>query len=191
MLCLTETQFEINGDTYMIESALERQFQIHSNSNLNKFKSIEYGYSREITILSNEDFNAISIFTLKKQFINTLISTALIYRSPKSPLPEFIDCLQYLVGKNINIFLGDFNIDAFEGVRVLKEVFSNYNLKVSEPTHLDGALLDPAYIKKSSENDKHVTSLVNYVYFSDHDAVKVQIRFKDNNQGGIDFNIND
>ena len=40
----------------MIESALERQFKIHSNSNLNKFKSIEYGYSREITILSNEDF---------------------------------------------------------------------------------------------------------------------------------------
>ena len=191
MLCLTETQFEINGDTYMIESALERQFQIHSNSNLNKFKSIEYGYLREITILSNEDFNTISIFTLKKQFINTLISIALIYRSPKSQLSEFIDCLQYLVGKNINIFLGDFNIDAFEGVRVLKEVFSNYNLKVSELTHLDGALLDPAYIKKSSENDKHVTSLVNYVYFSDHDAVKVQIRFEDNNQGGIDFNIND
>ena len=68
---------------------------------------------------------------------------------------------------------------------------SNYDLKVSEPTHLDGALLDPVYIKKSSENDKHVTSLVNNVYFSDHDAVKVQIRFKDNSQGGIDFNIND
>ena len=146
MLCLTETQFEINGDTYMIESASERQFQIHSNSNLNKFKSIKYGYLREITILSNEDFNTISIFTLKKQFINTLISIALIYRSPKSQLSEFIDCLQYLVGKNINIFLGDFNIDAFEGVRVLKEVFSNYNLKVSEPTHLDGALLDHVII---------------------------------------------
>ena len=63
-------------------------------------------------------------------------------------------------------------------------------MKVSERTHLDGAFLDPVYIKKSSENNKHVTSLVNNVYFSDHDAVKVQIRFKDNSQGGIDFNIN-
>ena len=166
----------------MIESALERQFKIHSNANINKFKSIEYGYSREITILSNEDFNAISIFTLKKQFINTLISISLIYRSPKSPLSEFIDCLQYLVGKNIDIFLGDFNIYAFEGVRALKEVFSNYNLKVSEPANLDGALLDPVYIKKSSENDRHVTSSVNNVYFSDHDPVKVQTGFKDNSQ---------
>ena len=72
----------------------------------------------------------------------------------------------------------------------MKEVFSNYNLNVSEPAHLDGALLDNIYIyiKKSFENDKHVTSIVNNVYFSDDDAVKVQIRFKDNNQGGVDFN---
>ena len=145
ILCLTETQLEINDDNYIMESALKRQFKIHFNSNINKFKSIAYGYSREITILSNEDFNAISIFTLKKQqFSNTPIT--LIYRSPKSPLSEFIDCLQCLVGGNIDIFLGDFNIDAFEGVRALKEVFSNYNLKVSEPTHLDGALLDHVII---------------------------------------------
>ena len=98
---------------------------------------------------------------------------------------------QNVVGRNIDIFLGHFNIDGFEGVRALKEVFSNYNLKVSEPTHLDGALLDHVYIKKSFENDKHVTSIVNNVYFSDHDAVKVQIRFKNNNQVGIDFNITD
>ena len=137
-----------------MESALERQFKIHFNSNINKFKSIAYGYSREITILSNEDFNAISIFTLKKQqFSNTPVSIALIYRSPKSTLSELIDCLQYLVGRNCDIFLGDFNIDAFEGVRALKEFFSNYNLKVSEPTHLDVALLDHVYVKKSFEKN--------------------------------------
>ena len=89
------------------------------------------------------------------------------------------------------IFLGDFNINTFEGVRASKEVFSKFNLKVSKPTHLDSALLDYLYIKKSFENDKHVTSIVNNVYFSDHDAVKVQIRFKDNNPGGMDFNITD
>ena len=40
ILCLTETQFEINENTYMMESALERQFKIHFDSNINKFKSI-------------------------------------------------------------------------------------------------------------------------------------------------------
>ena len=69
---MTERQLETNDDTYMMESALERQFKIHSNSNINKHKSIAYGYSLEITILSKDDFNAISIFTLKRQqFSNT------------------------------------------------------------------------------------------------------------------------
>ena len=39
-----------------------------------------------------------------------------------------------------------------------------------------------------------MTSIVNNVYFLDHDAhdaVKVQIRFKDNNQEGIGFNLTD
>ena len=47
---MTETQIEINDDTYMMESALERQFKVHSNSNINKYKSIAYGYSMEITV---------------------------------------------------------------------------------------------------------------------------------------------
>ena len=42
ILYLIETQLEINEDTYMMESALERQFKIHFNSNINKFKSITY-----------------------------------------------------------------------------------------------------------------------------------------------------
>ena len=72
ILCLTQTQLEINDDTYMMESALERQFKIRFSSNIKKFKSTAYGYSREITVVSNEDFNVICVFTLKKQqFSNT------------------------------------------------------------------------------------------------------------------------
>ena len=57
----------------------------------------------------------------------------------------FIDSLRYLVGRNIDIFVGNFNTDGFEEVRSLREVFFNYNLKVSAPTQLDGALLDDIY----------------------------------------------
>ena len=78
--------------------------------------------------------------------------------------------MEYLVDSNLDIFPGDFDIDAFVRVRTLKEVFSNYNLNVSEPTHLDGVLLNHVYIKKSFENGKPVTSVVNNVYFSDHDC---------------------
>ena len=102
--------------------------------------------------MSNEDFDAISIFTLRnQQFSNNPISAALIYRSPNSPLTGFIDCLRYLVGRSIDILLGDSNIYAFDkpSYTRLKEVLCNYNLKVSEPTHLDGGLLDHVYLSKS------------------------------------------
>ena len=67
----------------------------------------------------------------KQQFSNNPISITLIYRSLKSPLSEFVGCLQYLVGRNIDIFLSDFNIDAFEGVIALNEVFNNYDFPVN------------------------------------------------------------
>ena len=39
-VCLAETQLEINNDTCMMKSALERQFKIHFNSNINKVAKI-------------------------------------------------------------------------------------------------------------------------------------------------------
>ena len=161
------------------------------NTNVKKFKSIVYGYSNQITISSNENFDVSSIIALRKQQFNkTSISVTLIYRSPNSPLAVFIDCLRYLLGRNIDLFLGDFT-DELEEVPNLKEVFCNYKLKVTEPTNSDGVLLDHIYVSKLFENDKYVTSVVKNIYFSCHDAVKVQIRFRQNNQENNDFHISD
>ena len=165
---------------------------MHFNTNLNKFKSITYSYSNQITVLSNGDFETISIFTLRnQQFSNNPISVALIYRTPNSPLTGFIDCVRYLVGRSIGILLGGINIYAFDkpSYTRLKEVLCNYNLKVGEPTHLYGALLDHVYLSKSFKYGKYVTSAVSNIYFSDHDAIKVQFRFRQNLQEDIDFNI--
>ena len=60
---------------------------------------------------------------------------------------------------------------------------------MSEPTHLDGALLDHAYLHKTLEDDKLVVSVVNTIYFSDHDAVTAQLRLRQNGDNDIDFNI--
>ena len=83
--------------------------------------------------------------------------------------------------------LGDFNIDALDEVayRRLKDTLSSYNLKVLEPTHLDGALLDHVYLHKTFEHDKLVMSVVNNIYFSDQDAVKVQLRCRQNSENDI------
>ena len=58
-----------------------------------------------------------------------------------------------------------------------------------EPTHLDGASLHHVYLHKTFERGKLVMSVVNNIYFSDHDAVTVQLRFRQNSDNDIDFNI--
>ena len=45
---------------------------------------------------------------------------------------------------------------------------------VKKPTHLDGTLLDHIYLHKLFPS-KNVKVVVKNIYFSDHDAVKLQI----------------
>ena len=70
----------------------------------------------------------------------------------------------------------------------MKDTLSSYNLKLLKPTHLDGASLDHVYLHKSFEHDKLVMSVVNNIYFSDPDAVTLQLRFRKNSDNDIDFN---
>ena len=58
-----------------------------------------------------------------------------------------------------------------------------------EPTHLDDALLDHVYLHETFEYGKLVMFVVNNIYFSDHDFMRVQLRFKQDNDNDIDFNI--
>ena len=95
------------------------------------------------------------------------------------------------MGSGINVLLGNFNIDVLNEVayRRLKDTLSSYNLKVLKPTHVDGALPDHVYLHKTFEHKKLVISAVNNTYFSDHDSVTVQLRFRQNSDNDIDFNI--
>ena len=165
---------------------------MHFNNSDNKFKSIAYGLSNDVEILAKEDFNGTSIFNIRKQhFSNNSFSVALIYRCPNTQPSAFIDRLNYVVASGIDVLLGDFNIDGLDegAYRRLKDTLSSCNLKVLEPTHLDGLLLDDVYLHKIFEHDKLVISVVINIYFSDHDVVTVQLRFRQNSGNDIDFNI--
>ena len=53
-------------------------------------------------------------------------------------------------------------------------MLTNYKLFVSQPTHLDGVLLDHEYIADSFSGHKK-TIVIKYIYFSDHHAVILHI----------------
>ena len=176
----------------IIESALQKKYTMHFNNSDDKFKRIAYGLSKDVEILTKEGFNGISILNIRKQhFSSNAFSIALIYRCPNTQTSAFIDCLNYVVGSGIDVLLWDFNIDVFDEVayRRLKDTLSSYNLKVLEPTHLDGALLDHEYLHKTFEHGKLVMSVVNNIYSSDYDAVTLRLSFRQNSDNNIDFNI--
>ena len=81
----------------------------------------------------------------------------------------------------VNILQGDFNIDAFDIDPSVKrhDILSNYRFLVKEPTHLDGALLDHVYLYKLFLS-KNVNAFAKGIYFSDYDAAKWQILFREN-----------
>ena len=82
-----------------------------------------------------------------------------------------------LVDNGINIILGDFNIDGYKENTNLKELFEQYTMVVSNPTHLSGSLLDYVYIKKTFIDIlTHMQCIVKGILFSDH-AVKLQLMF--------------
>ena len=94
--------------------------------------------------------------------------------------------------KKKHILLGDFNINALctDSYSNLRHMLTNYKLLLSQPTHLDGALLDHAYIADSFSGHK-TTVVIKNIYFSDHDAVILQISTNKNNNVNedIDFNV--
>ena len=80
VLCLTETQLQIDEDTSYIESSLQKHFKIHFNSNENKYRSIAFCHSNFVSLLTYEDHNGISILTVTKpKFYEYPITVALVY----------------------------------------------------------------------------------------------------------------
>ena len=152
VLCLTETQSQIDEDTSYIESSLQENFKIHFNSNENRYRSIAFCYSDFVSLLTYEDDNGICTLTVTKpKFYEYPITAALVLSIPNTLVAGFLDQLIYFTNaRKIDILLGDFNIDAFDSDASAKlhDIVTYYRLVVKEPTHLDGALLDHVYLHK-------------------------------------------
>ena len=98
-----------------------------------------------------------------------------LYRKRSIHLSEFKMALRYLIGsEDIDIILGDFNINAFETLpNDLLFLSEKYEMIVQEPTHISGSIIDHVYIRKIFKNQFNISCLVKNIYFSDPDAVRL------------------
>ena len=195
VLCLTETQLHLNEDTSEITSKFQNSFRMYFNNNRDKYRSIAFGYSSNMALCSSSDCGSKSVLALKKPaFLGELVKIDLLYRSPNVLPNLFLENLTFWIDEEkADILLGDFNLDAlcYDSCNPLQQRLENYKLLVSEPTHMDGGLLDHVYIARSFSTNKLLATVIKNVYFSDHDAVKLQIKCKrlDNMDENIDFTI--
>ena len=82
----------------------------------------------------------------------------------------------------MNFFIGDFNLDAFSHesfIRlILSNILSNFRLLPNKSSHLNGTHIDQVYVRKTMFQKSTLNVSIVNIYFSDHDALKVQYQFK-------------
>ena len=181
LLCLTETHILPTHDVDDINAELDPLTIVYRNC-MDKFQSTAICYNRNAVVEEGyEMFEDVFLFNLLKPTLSEtrIISVCLIYRKHGTSVNEFLRSLSGILDSyNIDLLLGDFNIDLFDDN--LKEgllaALDQYKLVSSsnQSTHIDGGLLDQIYLKKdicfsSVEINLHS------IYFSDHDAVKIKI----------------
>ena len=101
-------------------------------------------------------------------------------------MQEFFQMLQYLLArKSVHIVVDDFNFDllkVFENNLLLTHFMENVQI-VNKSTHTSGSLIDHVYIKKTLLEEFPANAIVENIYFSDHDAIRIVI------EKNVDFQI--
>lgn len=175
VLCLTETQLSVDEDIAHISNSLDC-FQTHFNCSNHIFSSLAICIGNSVNAFNHIKLTGFSIIDVyKASFSNEIITLLILYRRPSCSTNSFLNTLTELVfsDRKIDIVLGDYNIDAFGPLASsVTNILSNFVQIVSEPTHLNGTLIDHIYVRKSVLE----TFSIDYcsvitVSFSDHDAI--------------------
>ena len=174
ILCLTETQMNNSSDTTSVATHL-KDFNEYYNHNEDRFCSLASPYRDSIQIIENLDISNFTVLKVVKTSLPTNpIKILLLYRKCSVKQNTFNETLKYLVdSQDVDIILGDFNINALAVDGDLAFLLEAYEMIVNDPTHISGSLLDHVYVKKTLSSDFYITCMVKNIYFSDHDAVRI------------------
>ena len=124
-------------------------------------------------------------FELLNKNTDLHLTSLLLYRKNNSNVLQFVQDLEcVLTTCNIDIILGDFNINYLhdDSIIALESLLSSfgYSQIVQSATFISaGSMLDQVYIKTSHLDIVHNSVLS--VYYSDHDAVQASIKIKNSN----------
>ena len=117
-----------------VKSIFNGQFTIEFNINEDKYKSIGICYKDNISIINHHvKLNGISVIQFQKcTFADQPVNLAVVYRSPSSCQVNFVNYLVDIVEENnIDILLGDFNINAFHDTLLTNMTLQRFQMIVT------------------------------------------------------------
>ena len=184
IVLLTETQITAGNNLTTISEQM-KDFHIVHNISSDKFCSIACCYRSTVSNVEHEQRQGLSLFKMiMNDFCQDTINILLVYRKNNSDFDSFIYTIQHFLSsseQNIDIILGDFNINYFidsTNCKKLSDLLTAYTQIITEPTHISGSLIDHVYVKKLVFDHFECRSIVKNIYFSDHDAIKLKLKRK-------------
>ena len=171
VICLQETWLEndVNFDNLNIPN-----YNLHLNSS-GRGKGlaiyIKGDCMKHVTDI-NEEYMQISKFTSND------LDLIVLYRSQNGNYEELQRHLERMINKEKPVLLvGDLNFCHLKDTNVTKLYLqhNNFSQIVAEPTHIEGNLLDHAYVRDIAKTHQYRTEL-HSKYYSDHKAVAIIIK---------------
>ena len=178
VICLTETQIKENQNTEKISKAFD-DFKITYNNDSHRYSSLAVLLKKPLELVTCTAIPNMLMFSIKKEeFSNQPVYILLIYKKQEMSTQSLCEILTYFVNSenNLQIVLGDFNINAFEengDNHMITSALRNFKLVVNEPTHISGSLIDHVYVRESFLQEVSFNSVIKNTYFSDHDAFQI------------------
>ena len=157
VLCITESHVEEQAHVQAIQDDMGENWNIIHNINTDKYSSIAVCLHRKYSIVLCNVYHipAATLISLEKEGMQHPIHILLIYRKSSTANNDFCYMIRHMnsiVGNDINIILGDFNIDGYKENTDLKTLLEEYTMIVNDPTHISGSLLDHIYVKTTFLN---------------------------------------
>jgi len=172
IICLNETWIESDD---IIEDLLIPDYELHLNSKGNG-KGVATYYKKDILKHSSdvkEDNMQLSKFTSQD------VDIIMLYRSQRGDYEKLNEHIDLMMSDDKPLLIvGDFNFCYLKD----KQNRTKYHLKansflqmISEPTHIEGHLLDHAYLRDKEGKLEGATEL-HSKYYSDHKSLSIILK---------------
>ena len=179
LMLFTETRMT-NNTSSSYEKIKDFNIYFH-NDNSDTFKSLAVCYRDTLNFEYIDSLPGMLVFSVrKKSFMYKAFKFILLYKKNCLTQNNFAYMIEHILSRypDIDIITGDFNDDGFNmSLNVLSKLIS-YEQLVTEPTQIDGKMLDQIYVNKNGSYIK--TCFVKHIHFSDHDATICKLENKTN-----------